>query len=100
MSNNLFVSFEMGSTSRTACVICAAIEELGQATRLFSSLWYVRSNLTAAEAARLVWDVMQVPDRLLVIDASGHEVASFNVEPHCMERMSRRWHLELEHTAA
>jgi hypothetical protein len=94
MSNNLFVTFDVHDASREASLILSAIEELGQAVRVFSNVWYVRSNLPAAEAARRVWDVMQPVDSLLVIDASGEEAATFNLDD-CQQRMLDRWHLVL-----
>ena len=96
MSNNLFVSFDVHDTSREAPLILSAIEELGHAVRVFSNVWYVRSDLTAPEAARRVWDIMQPADQLLVIDASGGEAATFNLSDRCLERMHARWHQDLQ----
>jgi hypothetical protein len=89
----LFVSFILRDDCRQAPLILGAIEELGQATRVFSATWYVRSSLAAAEAARRVWDVMDHADSLIVVDASSDEVAMFNVDDHCVRFMSRCWHL-------
>jgi hypothetical protein len=96
MTNNLFVTFDVHDTSREASLILSAIEELGQAVRIFSFLWYVRSNLSASEAAERVWDVMDPQDRLLVIDASRQEVASLNLDELCVQWMTNRWHRDLE----
>jgi hypothetical protein len=96
MTRNLFVSFDLHDSCRQAPLILGAIEELGQASRLFSATWYVRSNLTAAEAARRVWDVMDRADSLLVIDASSNEVAMFNLNDRCVRFMSRGWHLAID----
>ena len=95
MTNNLFVTFDVHDISRESSLVVAAIEELGQAVRVFSFLWYVRSNLSAAEAAQRVWDVMQSKDRLMVIDASSDEVASLNLDDRCLQSMAVRWHREL-----
>lgn len=100
MTRNLFVTFDLHDACRQAPLILGAIEELGQATRLFSSTWYVRSNLTAAEAARRVWDVMDRSDALLVLDTSTDEVAMFNLNDRGVRFMSRCWHLPLDETPA
>jgi hypothetical protein len=100
MTRNLFVSFILRDDCRQAPLILGAIEELGQATRLFSATWYVRSNLTAAEAARRVWDVMDRADSLVVIDASSDEVALFNVDDWSVRFMSRNWHAQIIEVAA
>jgi hypothetical protein len=96
MSRNLFVTFDLRDSLRQAPLILSAIEELGQATRLFSSTWYVRSNLAAAEAARRVWDVMDRADSLVVIDTSSDEVAMFNLNDRCERFMSHCWHQSLD----
>jgi hypothetical protein len=96
MANNLFVSFDVHDAAREAPLILSAIEELGQAVRIFSNVWYVRSNLEAEEAARRVWDIMQPADRLLVIDASGDRAATFNIADSSLRSMLVRWHLELD----
>jgi hypothetical protein len=96
MSSNLFVSFEIRDISREPALVLAAIEELGQAVRIFGTFWFVRTNLTASEAAKRVWDIMQTADRLMVIDASRQEVAAFNIESRCLDWMAKRWHLDFE----
>ena len=95
MSNNLFVSFDVHDIAREPSLILGAIEELGQAVRLFSCTWYVRSNLSASEAAERVWDVMEPEDRLLVIDATQQEVATLNLDERCTQWMMNRWHRDV-----
>jgi hypothetical protein len=95
MANNLFVSFDVHDAAREAPLILSAIEELGCAVRIFSNVWYVRSELEAEEAARRVWDIMQPEDRLLVIDASADRAATFNVAEPCLRSMLTHWHQEL-----
>lgn len=96
MSYNLFVAFDTRDPMREASLLLAAIEDLGQAVRLFSTFWYVRSRLTAAEAARQLWDIMQPEDTLIVVNASGGEAAAFNVDDTSIEWMQKRWHLRLD----
>jgi hypothetical protein len=96
MANNLFVSFDVQDVSREASLILSAIEELGQAVRVFSNVWYVRSDLSSAEAARRVWDVMQPADQLIVIDTARDEAATFNLNDRCLRGMMKRWHLDLD----
>jgi hypothetical protein len=96
MTNNLFVSFDVQDAAREAPLILGAIEELGQAIRVFSNVWYVRTTLTAAEAARRVWDIMQPQDQLMVIDVAKDEVATFNLSETSLGGMQKRWHLDLE----
>jgi len=96
MSYNLFVAFDARDPVREASLVLAAIEELGQAVRLFSTFWYVRSRFTAAEAARRLWDIMEPEDALVVVNASTEEAAAFNVDDTSIEWMQKRWHLRLD----
>jgi hypothetical protein len=95
MSYNLFVAFDTRDPLREAALLSAAIEDLGQAVRLFSTFWYVRSPLTAAEAARELADLLHPNDALVVINASVEEAAAFNVADASIEWMQKRWHHEL-----
>jgi hypothetical protein len=96
MSYNLFVAFEARDPVREASLVLAAIEELGQAVRLFSTFWYVRSRLSSADAARQLWQIMQPDDTLIVVNASAEDAAAFNVDDTAMEWMQKRWHLRLD----
>ena len=97
MANNLFVSFDVRDADHQNAVIVSAIEELGEAMRLFSATWYVRSNLTASEAARRVGDVMESADALLIVDATGEQAAMFNVQEHAVRFMSLHWRADAEY---
>lgn len=94
MSRNLFVSFYVHDGSHEAPLILGAIEELGVAVRIYRYLWYVRSELTAPEAARRVWDLMQPGDSLIVIDATSSELGAYNVNEKSLGSIERLWHRE------
>jgi hypothetical protein len=93
MANNLFVSFDLHDPYRQGSLVLSAIEELGQAVRIYYSTWYVRSNLTATEAATRVWDVMDSTDHLLVVNSSHDDAAMFNLDERASHFMAARWHL-------
>jgi hypothetical protein len=94
MANNLFVSFELHDPYRQSSLVLGAIEELGQAVRIFPSSWYVRSDLSAGEAAIRVWDVMDERDHLLVVNTSDNEAAMLNVE-RASDFIVERWHCDV-----
>jgi hypothetical protein len=100
MSYNLFVAFETHDPVREASLVNAAIEDLGQSVRLFSTYWYVRSPLTAAEAARQLWEIMEPSDTLIVVNATMGEAAAFNVDDSSMDWMQKRWHLRIDERRA
>jgi hypothetical protein len=92
MNRNLFVSFQTHDASRGAALILGAIEELGEAVRVYRHLWYVRSELTAEEAARRVWALMDPADSLIVIDATASEVGAYNVDEQSLGWLEQLWH--------
>jgi len=94
MVNNLFVSFELYDPCREGSLVLSAIEELGQAVRITFSNWYVRTTLSAGDAATRVWDVMQDADVLLVVNASSNEAAMFNRDTRAHHFIAERWHLD------
>ena len=95
MARNLLVSFEVRNWVRQGALIVAAIEELGDAARVFGSVWYVRSKLTALQAAERVRDVIDPSDGLIVIDVSHNLVATCNVDDRSVEFMMRNWQRSL-----
>jgi hypothetical protein len=96
MDHNLIVSFEIRDPLRESALIVGAIEELGAATRVFGSTWYVRSQMAASDAARFLWTIMDPLDTLVVIDVSHNATAMFNVDDRCVQFMSRYWHRSLD----
>lgn len=92
MIGNLIVAFELRDWVRQGSLVVAAIEELGVAVRIFGTAWYVRSELSAEEAARRVVDLMHPSDGLLVIDTTTDTAVLFNVDEQSVEQMSRWWH--------
>jgi hypothetical protein len=95
MSNNLFVSFQLADGQRSTALMLAAIEELGYAMPVFRRLWYVRSNLSAAEAAARLRAIMDQRDHLVVIDASNNEMALLNVEGRDCAILDVQWHRDV-----
>ena len=92
MAYNLVISFEIRNSLRQGALIAGAIEELGSAAKILGTTWYVRSELTASEAARRVGDVMDPADSLLVLNVSDNDAAMLNVEERCVRFMERSWH--------
>jgi hypothetical protein len=94
MAHNLFISFELHDPYRQGSLVLGAIEELGQAVRISPSMWYVRSDLSAGEAATRVREVMGDRDQLLIVNTSDNEAAMFNLEERTSHFIVERWHLD------
>ena len=88
---NLVVSFEMRNWLRQAPLIVAAIEELGPATRIFGTTWFVCASCPAEEAARCIQLVMDAADGLFVLDVDSRVAALVNVEPRSVEFLAQHW---------
>lgn len=95
MSNNLFVSFQLADPQHSSALVLAGVEELGHSMPLFRSVWYVRSNLSAVEAAARLRDVLDGRDRLIVVDATNNEVAMMNVDERACAILDVQWHREI-----
>jgi hypothetical protein len=100
MSNNLFVSFQLSDSQRSSALTLAAVEELGSSVPVFRTLWYVRSNLSAAEAAARLRAVLDDRDRLVVIDTSRNEIAMLNIDERACAVLDVQWHREIAISAS
>lgn len=75
MANNLFVSYDLHTPGQNYQTVIEEIQKLGEWAKVHYSLWYIRSNFTAAQAKEKVKAVMDKNDKLMVIDANS---ASWN----------------------
>lgn len=88
---NLLVSFELRNWVRQGPLIVAAIEELGPATRIFGTTWFVCSSFSAETAAENIQQVMDGEDGLMVLDLARKIVALGNVDAHAFDFLVRHW---------
>jgi cephalosporin hydroxylase len=90
------VSFEVQDQLRHVMSITRAIEALGPAARLLNTVWYVRSELPAPDAAQQVWQAMEPTDVLLIVDVAHNVTAMFNVDDRAAQFVARHWHRACE----
>ena len=88
---NLMVSFEMRNWARQAPLVVAAIEDLGPATRIFGTTWFVCASCAAEEAARSIQRVMDANDGLLVLDVESPVAALINIEQRSVDFLATHW---------
>ena len=91
MANNLFVSYDLMKADKNYDAVIGAIKKLGSWAKVHYSLWYVRSELNPSDAAKLVWDVMDPNDRLLIVDAKNNVAAWYNLDREVSEFIKDRW---------
>jgi hypothetical protein len=95
VANNLFVSFELHDFERQGALVLGAIEELGRTVQISGSICYVRSDLSAGEAATRVQGVLGDRDRLLIVNTSDNEAAMLNLDERASRFIAEHWHLDL-----
>jgi len=66
---NLFISYDLMAAGKDYTAVQKAIKSLGFWMQVQLSQFYVRTNLTEAQATAIVWAAMDSNDRLTVITA-------------------------------
>ena len=95
MANNLFITYDLkenGATKRDYTPVFTAIAALGQSKHLELSQFYVKSTLSASDAAAKVWAVMKQGDKLLVVDSTTNNAAWYGLTEATGQFMKDRWH--------
>jgi len=91
MTNSLFVAYHLDRPESDDAAIGAAIGALGQSTRIYSGHWFLKSHLSAPEAAARIWSAMRPQDSVLVVDATNGEAGWKNLEPAVAELLRETW---------
>lgn len=91
MAKNLFISYQIKSPDQVYFSLVDEIKKLGSWTRIHQSYWYVKSSLTAEQAAQRVWSKMGKNDLLIVVDASNNTQYSYNLNPDVEKHIKHQW---------
>ena len=91
MANNLFISYDLHTPGQDYEKITEAIKALGSWVKVQYSLYYVNSNLTASEASKKVWAVMDSNDSLIVIDATNNNASWYNIGQKVSDFIQKHW---------
>ena len=92
MANNLFISYDLHSPGQDYEKIADAIKRLGSWAKVQYSLWYVKSQLSASDAAEKVWSAMDKNDSLIVIDATNNNASWYNLSQEVSNFLKEHWH--------
>ncbi len=71
MAYNLFISYDLVPPGQNYEAVQAKIKSLGRWYHLQYSVFYVHTAFSAQQAHAAVWSVMDVGDKLAVIDATS-----------------------------
>ncbi|HMI96905.1 MAG TPA: CRISPR-associated protein Cas2 [Micropepsaceae bacterium] len=91
MANNLHVSYDLNNPGQNYDKVIAAVKALGDWAKIHKSYWYVKSGLTASQAAESVWAVMDSNDTVYVVDATNNTAAWQNVSPDAAQYIKDNW---------
>jgi len=92
MANNLFVSYDLHQPGQNYDAVIAEIKKLGSWAKVHYSLWYVKSQLSASDASKQVWAVMDRNDRLIVIDATNNNASWYNLDNEVSQFIHDNWY--------
>lgn len=92
MANNLFISYDLYKPSQNYDTVIEEIKKLGDWAKVHLSLWYANSSLSAAEASKRVWAVMDANDKLIVIDATNNNASWYNLDDEVSKYLQDHWH--------
>lgn len=89
--NNLFISYDLNAPGQRYDAVAEAIKGLGNWAKVQKSFWYVKSTLSAADAVKRVWAVMDRNDSLIVVDATGKQAAWQGIDPKVAQHIIDNW---------
>lgn len=92
MANNLFISYDLNNPGQNYNTVIEKIKTLGNWAKVQYSLWYVNSNYSASEAAKIVQAVMDKNDSLIVIDATNNKAAWYGVSDQVTKFIQEHWY--------
>ena len=81
MAYNLFIAYDLLEPGQNYDAVRKAIRDLGKWHQFQYSLFYVNTEMTAAEAFAVVQSKMDPNDRLIVIDAQGGVTTTWDRPP-------------------
>lgn len=91
MANNFFVSYDLNSPGQDYSKVIDAIKSLGSWAKIHKSFWYVKSTLTAEQAAKKVWAYMDSNDSLIVVDSTNNDAYWYNLSEQVSKHMQDQW---------
>ena len=92
MAHNLFISYDLNTPGQGYERIIDLIKELGPWAKVQKSLWYVKSNRSADDAARYLRSVIDNNDSLIVIDASSNNAYWYTQDSQISNHLIEHWY--------
>jgi hypothetical protein len=93
MSNNLFISYDLNSPNQDYNAVIEVIKSLGAWASVQKSLWYVKSDKSAEQAAEIVREKMDANDSLIVMDTNNNDAYWYNVSEEVGKHIQEHWNM-------
>ncbi len=91
MANNLFISYDLYEPGKDYGTVGSAIKQLGPWAKVQKSFWYVKSRLSAQQAAEHVRRSMDANDSLIVVDSTNDQAFWYNLSPEVANLLLEKW---------
>lgn len=91
MSNNLFISYDLNLPHQDYSAVIEVIKTLGQWASVQKSLWYVKSDFSAENAAKKIREKMDANDSLIVINTNSNDAYWYNISDEVSKHMQDYW---------
>ena len=92
--NNLVISYDLHELGKDYASVTQAVKALSPFwAKIHYSVFYVKANLTAAQARDKLLPAIDKNDSLLVVDATNNSCAWFNLSPESSEYLKTNWNV-------
>ncbi len=91
MANNLHISYDLYKQGQDYDKVIAKIKTLGAWAKIHKSYWYVKSNLTAAQAVEAIWATMDSNDSLYIVDSTNNSASWRNISDEASKFIREQW---------
>jgi hypothetical protein len=91
MANNLHVSYDLKEPGKNYDRVIEVVKKLGSWAKIHYSFWYVKSDLTAAQARDVLVRVIDSNDSIYIVDATNNDAAWHNISPAASTFIRERW---------
>lgn len=88
---NLFISYDLMNPGQKYAAVEKAINACGPGIRVHFSLWFIKSDMSAKQAADAIQPSLDSNDKLIVIEADNAAWLSLN--PGASDLMLKHWAL-------
>lgn len=90
-NNNLVISYDLYKQGQNYDALIVEIKKLGSWAHMNLSVWYVDSPFTAEEASVKLMSVIDVNDKLIVIDATNNQIRWKNLDSRVADHLATHW---------